>query len=234
VSGKTHPAPAGKEAALITVTGDGQARAVADQAVVLVAVERGDASAAQALYETAGRLEHVRQALLRRGLNLSDVQPMWANVAPVGLPGSSVPGSSAAYQGASAGQGPLPGVPAQATGFLASRGLQILLGDPNLIGEVVDTALAAGASFSSGGLLRLRDENPARSLALEAACQAAHAKAVRLATELGRPLGAVVSLVEDGMGSGSGVAGTGPVAAAGLSNGELLFHTRVRITYELG
>lgn len=233
-SGEVSSVSMEKEATLmlITVIGAGQARVVPDQAVVLAIVVGNGVSASQALHETAGRLAQVAQAVLARGLPNSEVQVTWANVVPSSPSGYQAPGTSGGYSPPGNGQGQLPGGPGSVTGFIASYGLQIVLPDPNRLGEIIDITLGAGASFSSGGLLRLRDETLARSLALEAACQAANVKATRLATGLGRPLGGVVSLVEEAVDLGSSAAGTGS-ATVGSGSGELIFYSRVRITYEL-
>ena len=216
----------------ITIIGDGQARAVPDQAIVLAIVVGSGASATQALQETAARLTQVAQAVLARGVTQAEVQATWANVVTSNSPGSQASGMDAGYPPPGNGQGQAGTGQAPVNGFVVSYALQILLRDPSRLAEIIDTTMAAGANFSSGGLFRLRDETTARSIALEAACQGASAKAARLAAGLGRPLGGVSSLVEEAVELNNTSPGTGPVAA-GSGTGEVVFYSRVRITYEL-
>jgi uncharacterized protein len=218
---------------VITVIGDGQARAIPDQAVVLAIVMGSAVTASQALHDSAGRLAQVVQAVLARGLTRAEIQVTWTNVVPSGPTSYQAPGTLGGYSPPGNGQGQLPAGIAPVSGFIASFGLQIVLRDPNRLGEIIDTTITAGASFSSGTLIRLRDETLARNIALEAACQAANVKAAHLAARWGRPLGRVISLVEENVNSSLNVTGTGSIPAMGL-NGEIIFHTQVRISYELG
>lgn len=239
----------------LTVVGEGRVSAVPDFVVLIIGLESSSGSALQALNETATRMVHVVQAMVNKGITQADMQASWVNVYPVYPQGGQVlagsPGNNSANQQTTYGafpqaspsttQGSMP----QVAAFLASRGLQISLNNPNRMGEILDTAIAAGANFSSGFSLRLRDETAVRRTALEIAAKNARAKAEVLAATTGRELGAVVGIVEE-LFPGSEVLGSasgGPTGGflGGYQNistqptlpGELTFMTRVRAKYEL-
>jgi uncharacterized protein len=240
----------------LIVIGEGRVCAVPDEVVLIIAVESSGVTAVQALTDTATKIVQVVRVMIDRGISQSDMHTTWVNAYPIyaqGEPGS-VAGAmnQAAKQHAAYGAFPQAGAPIpsgpmpQILGFVASRGLQITLRGSNRMGEMIDTALAAGASHSSGFALRLRDDVPLRRAALEAAAKDACARAELLATTMGRQLGALRGLVEepwlqaaqaigDGLGSLTGgvPAGYQNLATQPVLPGEITFVARVRITFDL-
>jgi uncharacterized protein YggE len=164
------------------------------------------------------------------------------NVAPsgIGQPGIGQPGyapSSYVQPGQSA-PGPLPAPML----FMAGNCLRVILREPNRLGEMLDAAKAAGATFSAGMAMGLQDEAATRRAALQAAAQDACAKAEMLTQVVGRQLGMPLAIVEEVLPPGAsadwpiGSLGTPPGGSMGSSPvlpGELIYRAQVRMTFAL-
>jgi uncharacterized protein YggE len=66
------------------------------------------------------------------------------------------------------------------------------------VGEVIDTAIAAGANLASGVSFQLSDQNQGLDRALQAAVEDARSKAETLAAAAGATVGQVISITENG------------------------------------
>ena len=240
----------------LTVVGEGRASATPTLVVMIVTVESTAGSASQALSETGARMTNIQQAVMSRGVDLSDMQAIWVNAFPIypqlghqhggGVgqsPGNPLSSGGLPHPGASTGP---PGGGMQPGGFFASRGLKINVHQPHQIGEILDISIASGAAFSGIASLQLHDDSAVRSAALEKAQRDAHAKAQILASLLNRQLGAAISIIEESpfpslpLVGGDGVASAGQapgvVQHAAVSStvpGEATYGSRVRVTYEL-
>jgi len=240
----------------LTVVGEATRSVVPDVAALTIGVQTTSPSAAQALHENAARMLHVVQAIVALGVSQTDVettglsvsplyplfypslgQPQWPMVSPYRQPGPSAIASEVQ---------PL-------VGYRVSSMAQVLLRDTNRSGEMLDTAVAAGANASLGMAFRLRDDLAVRRAVLEAAGREARAKAETLAAALGKQLGDPIRVTEatsclstqggERRGNGSVVPQGGAFdgfpdgihlsTAPGL-RGELTMHARVHITYRLG
>jgi hypothetical protein len=91
---------------------------------------------------------------------------------------------------------PAPGQPAVISGYTATNTIEITTSNLGVIGQIIDTAIAAGASRVDGLRLTLKDEEPARSQALQLAGQNAQAKARAIARGVGVSLGRVIAAEE--------------------------------------
>jgi uncharacterized protein YggE len=89
-----------------------------------------------------------------------------------------------------------PGQPSVIAGYTATNTIEITTGDLAVIGQIIDTAIGAGAARVDGLRLTLKDEEPARSQALRLAGQKARAKADAIALGVGVTLGRVIAAEE--------------------------------------
>jgi uncharacterized protein YggE len=82
----------------------------------------------------------------------------------------------------------------------ATNTIEAVAADPALVGRVIDTAIAAGASRVDSVRLLLRDEEPPRAQALRVASQRARARsrADAIALGLGVRLGQILNVAGDG------------------------------------
>jgi uncharacterized protein YggE len=84
------------------------------------------------------------------------------------------------------------------TAYRASEGIRVILHQPEAAGELVTTAIAAGATGSSGPTFFASSSAAAYNTALGAAFDQARERATVLAVRAGAGLGQVVSIAEDG------------------------------------
>jgi uncharacterized protein YggE len=82
--------------------------------------------------------------------------------------------------------------------YRASEGASVTLHEPSRAGELVQVAIAAGASGVNGPSYSVGDTEAATGTALAAAFEKARAKAAVLATQAGASLGAALSIKEGG------------------------------------
>src|SRR5262249_33056084 len=165
-----------------------------------IGVQTTSTSAAQALRENAARMLHVVQAIMALGVGQTDIETTGLNVSPLHplfypqfVPPQWPPLNS--YQPS--------GPPAIASevqplvGYRASSTAKVWLRDTNRSGEILDTAVAAGANWSVGMTFRLRDDVAVRRTVLEAAGREARAKAEAIAGAVGKQLGDPIRVTED-------------------------------------
>ena len=84
------------------------------------------------------------------------------------------------------------------TGYRASEGIRVILHEPDTAGELVTTAIGAGATGTSGPTFFVGNSAAAYNTALGAAFDQARERATALAARAGATLGEVVSIAEDG------------------------------------
>lgn len=84
------------------------------------------------------------------------------------------------------------------TAYRASAGIAVILHEPALAGELVSTAIAAGATGTRGPTFFAGSTAAAYNSALGAAFDQARERAAALAARAGATLGPVVSIAEDG------------------------------------
>ena len=158
---------------VIEVSGDGQAQSPPDQATVELAIETHAVTAGEAAGSNGARAQKVRDALKSK---LGDKGTMWT-------------GGYSLYPDYSE---PRPGSEAKIIGYHAQNSITIETSDLELVGPVIDAAIAAGANRVNSLQYSLRDNTKARSEAITRASKDAQAQAQALASALGIKLGAVI------------------------------------------
>jgi hypothetical protein len=126
------------------------------------------------------------------------------------------------------------GQPAVIAGYTAINTIEITTTNLNAIGQIIDTAIGAGASRVDGLRLTVKDEEPARSQALQLAGQKARAKAQAIATGVQVSLGRVIA-AEEGV-SYSPIAidsRTATAAPTPIEPGMLQVHATVTLQMEI-
>jgi len=184
----------------LTVIGEATRSVAPDAAELTIGVQTTSPSAAQALRENAARMLHVVQAILALGVNQTDIETTGLSVSPL---------YPLFYPQLGPPQWPLlnpypqPGQPGIASevqplvGYRVSSTAKVLLCDTNRSGEILDTAVTAGANSSVGMAFRLRDDAAVRRAVLEAASREAHTKAEAIAAAVGKQLGDPIRVTED-------------------------------------
>src|SRR5262249_54477263 len=149
----------------LTVVGEATRNVAPDMAELTVGVQTTSTSAAQALRENATRMLHVVQAIMALGVSQTDIettalsvsplyplfypqpgQPQWPMVSPYRQPGLSAIASEVQ---------PL-------VGYRVSSTAKVVLRDTNRSGEMLDTAVAAGANSRMGITVLLPGEGTRR------------------------------------------------------------------------
>jgi uncharacterized protein YggE len=123
--------------------------------------------------------------------------------------------------------------------YNARNTLRVNVRDPGRVGEVVDSAIRAGAMLAGGFSFKVCDEANARRAALEAAGRDARAKAETLASAAGKQIGDPVALSEDIVVSNGAYAALRMAfpfafgAGAPRVAGELEYYARVSANFRL-
>jgi len=159
-------APSGR---VITVTGTGNASAVPNQASFSFGVQTDGATAREAQAANADRMSRVIAALRGLGIAKADLQTMDVSVSPKWSNEGSV------------------------TGYTAHNSLQVNVHRVARAGHVVDVAVGAGATETSGPTFSHADRYQA---ALKKAVVQARSKAEALAAEANVELGAAIRIEE--------------------------------------
>lgn len=161
----------------ITVTGMGAVEVRPDRARLHLGMEAAADSAAEAMAVLQTRVAAVTGALRAAGLGDADLRTAHLSVGqrhgPRGTP----------------------------EGYAASCALTAVVGDPGRVGEVLDVAIAAGATRVDGLSLEVADSDAAYARALERAVEAARLTAGRLAAAAGMVLGGIEAIAEGASGS---------------------------------
>lgn len=165
----------------VTVSGSGSVDAVPNRAGLVVGVSSDAATAKAALAANAEKASRVLEALRSAGVSRSDLQTQDVTVAPrwneQGRP----------------------------DGFTAHTSVQVKVQDVKQAGALLDTAVAAGATETSGPSFDRGDRDALYRNALKDAFADARAKAATLAGEAGASLGPVLRIEESPAVSGGPV-----------------------------
>jgi len=160
----------------IIVTGDAEIKVAPDKAVITLGIESIDMSMVVAKNETDKNLKSVMQAIIRLGVDQSDVQTDYLNVEPV----------YERYRDLSSFQG-----------NHIKRRLIVTLKDISKFDKFLGDVLSAGASrildvqFITEDLRKYRDQ--ARAMAVKAASEKAH----DMTAELGQTVGKAIHINEN-------------------------------------
>ncbi|HLW69926.1 MAG TPA: SIMPL domain-containing protein [Candidatus Binataceae bacterium] len=157
----------------IVVSGDGEVQAAPDQATLDLAIETHAATASEAAGLNGSLAQKVRDALKAK---LTDKGTMWTG-------GYSL---SPDYNE------PRNGDPAKIIGYRAQNSITVQTQALDIVGPLIDAAIAAGANQVNSLDYTLRDNTKARGDAIAKASRDAQAQAEALAAALGVKLGQVL------------------------------------------
>lgn len=161
----------------IVSTGAGEVRVPPDRAELALAVVTRGSTAAQAGRANADRLTAVLAALRRQSVPDSAISTAGYSV------------SQEEDYGETSRRGPKE--------FVARNQVGVRLANLPLLGALIDTALAAGATEVAGIVFRSSRESEARTRAIDLAVQKARAEAEAAASSARRSLGGVIEIVID-------------------------------------
>ena len=159
----------------IEVSGNGEAHAAPDLAVLSLAIETHAATAAEAAGRNGGLAQKVSEALRSK---LGDKGKTWT-------------GGYSLYP--EYGDQSRPNTKPVITGYRAENSITVQTGALNLVGPLIDAAIAAGANRVNSLQFNLRDDTHARDEAIANAAKDAQAQAQSLAAALGLKLGPIIN-----------------------------------------
>lgn len=177
------PPPPPAPPSSLTVQGTGEVRVDPDEATVRLGVV-AQAPTARVAQEKVNQVANaVLTALKGLGIAAADLQTSELNLNPIFAP----------YRQEAPGQDSQ-----RITGYQAGNTVSVRLTKLDLVGQAIDAGLAAGANQVEGVSFGLRDDQAARTHALEAAVREARGKAQAIAAALGVRLGEVLEAIEGG------------------------------------
>jgi uncharacterized protein len=159
----------------IQVAGNGEAQAAPDLAVLSLAIETHAATAADAAGRNGGLAQKVSDALRAK---LGDKGKTWTG------------GYSLYPEYAEQSR---PNAKPTITGYQAQNTITVQTGALDLVGPLIDAAIAAGANRVNSLDFNLRDDTRARNEAITKAAKDAQAQAQALAAALGLKLGPIIT-----------------------------------------
>jgi hypothetical protein len=159
----------------IQVSGNGEAQAAPDLAVLSLAIETHAATAADAAGRNGGLAQRVSDALKAK---LGDKGKTWTG-------GYSL---APEYENETR-----PNAKPVIIGYQAQNTITVQTGALDLVGPLIDAAIAAGANRVNSLDFSLRDDTSARNDAITKAAKDAQAQAQALAAALGLKLGPIVN-----------------------------------------
>jgi uncharacterized protein YggE len=159
----------------IQVSGTGETQAAPDLAVLSLAIETHAATAAEAAGRNGGLAQKVSDALRAK---LGDKGKTWT-------------GGYSLYP--EYGDESRPNMKPTITGYRAENSITVQTGALDLVGPLIDAAIAAGANRVNSLDFNLRDDTRARNDAIAKAAKDAQAQAQALAAALGLKLGPIIN-----------------------------------------
>ena len=159
----------------ISVSGQGSVQAVPDQAGFTFGVSTRAKTAAQALQQNSADMRKVIDALEAAGIKAAALQTSSVSLTPL----TSEDGQTI-------------------VGYSASNSVSATIDDISFAGQIVDSAVAAGANQVDGPALTVADQDALYRSALKKAVADARTKAETLADASGLHVGAVRSVAEGG------------------------------------
>ena len=175
--GRTVAAQAAAPGARITVTGSGAVSGTPDQLLLSMGVQTSDASVSAALQRANHAVRAVTAALARSGVRRSDIQTSGMSIQPQYAGNSALP-----------------------TGYGASESIAVTLRRLATAGTQISDAVRAGGNATevAGVSLNVSDASSLLAAARARAVADARTKAAQYARALGRSVGPVVSMSEQG------------------------------------
>ena len=205
----------------LSVTGTGTANLTPDIAYVNIGVHTESETADEAVAENNAQTQEVIQALTDSGIDAKDIRTSSFSIYPMDK-----------YD-------PATGQPTGEKTYVVDNTVYVTVRDLEQLGDLLDTAIQAGANTVNSVQFDVADKDKALAPARDAAVKDANAKAQELATSAGVQLGELISVsyqdtpvypVYDGRGGGGAAA---EAAAVPIQPGQLTFTVTVNETYAI-
>ena len=207
----------------LTVSGSGDAFLAPDIAYIYVGVHTEAASAAEAVADNNTQTEALIQAIQDFGIPAQDIRTTNFSIWPMDR-----------YD-------PSTGMPSGEKVYAADNTVYVTVRDLATIGDLLDTAVQAGANTVNSIQFDVAEKDDALQQARAEAVEDAREQAQALAEAAGLTLGDIQSIsffdaqpypIFDGKGGGGG-AMAAEQAAVPIQPGQLTFSVNVTVTYEL-
>ena len=161
----------------VSVSGHGQVNVPPDTASISIGIDVIQPTLAEAQEQATAQATAVIEALKAAGIADEDIQTAYFNVNILRDYSEN-------------------GDPTQITGFEITNQLQVTVRDTDMLGDLLDEAVNAGANSINGVTFSVDDQTAAASEARRLAVEDARTKAEELAAAAGLTLGPVVSIAE--------------------------------------
>lgn len=203
----------------ITVVGQGLAHLIPDIAQVSIGLETSSETVAEAVEENEAKMESILDALTEMGIEEKDIQTMHYSIQMERYPEPRVMGTEAEEA---------PPV------YRVSNMANVTIRDLDVVGDVLDSVVEAGANNIWGVSFSVDDPEAAQAEARADAIENAGSRAAELAELSGVELGPVMSMSEVvsggpipmGLAVERAVAGAGPI-----SPGEVEVTYQIQVVY---
>jgi uncharacterized protein YggE len=205
----------------VSVSGHGEVHVPPDTASISIGIDVIQPTLAQAQEQATDQANTVIAALKAAGIADEDIQTAYLNVNILRDYSEN-------------------GDPTQITGFEITNQFQITVRDTDMLGNLLDEAVSAGANSINGVTFYVDDQTAAASEARRFAVEGARTKAEELAAAAGLTLGPVLSIAEGTvapmpppMTAGAGGAMAKAEAAVPVQPGSSTVAVDVSMTFEL-
>ena len=224
-------APGPAEASGIAVSGSGATSVKPDVALVNFGIQVTSTTVAEARAKAAAAMESLTKAVKAKGVAGADIQTQSFNINPQYAVATPVPNGTVK-----------PGTP-QIVGYTVSNQVQLKVRNLDSVGDVLDTAIAAGGNSIRVNGMQFMIEKPDQHLAKarEEAVQNAKTRAEVLAKAAGVKVGKPRSITESGgmfpqfdrLQAAPAAAPGGREVATPVSPGEETLSVNVSIVFEI-
>lgn len=204
----------------LTVSGSGEAFLAPDIAYINIGVHTENATAAEAVEENTAQTQELIQAIQEFGIEPQDIRTTNFSIYPMER------------------FDPVTGQPSGERTYVVDNVVYVTVRDLTGLGDLLDTAVQAGANTINGIQFDVADKDDALQQARAEALEDAQAQAQALAQAASLSLGAIQSInfvdpqpfpIFDGRGGGAAA----EAAAVPIQPGQLTFTVNVTVTYEL-
>jgi uncharacterized protein len=220
--GACAPVAAGQDVRTLSVSGNGQAFLAPDIAYIYIGVHTEQPTAAEAVAENNSQTQALISAIQDFGIDPKDIRTSNFSIWPMDR-----------YD-------PATGAPTGEKTYAADNTVYVTVRDLETLGDLLDTAVQAGANTVNSVQFDVENKDDALKEARVDAMNNAKAQAQELAEAAGLSLGEVQSIsfvdnqypIFDGKGGGGGFAAEAQ-AAVPIQPGQLSFTVTVNVTYAL-
>jgi uncharacterized protein YggE len=204
------PAPGLHSAEGIVVTGRGTVEATPDRSMVTVGAQFTRSTAQEAQEHASTVMNQILRQITALGIPRDRIQTVEIDLFPQRRPSGDI------------------------SGYQAIQRIRVTVDDLNLVGRVIDAAVAAGANLVDGVAFTLRDPAAYRTRAFAAAVQDARATANAMAAAAGVTLLRIVRVEEFGTALPVRVGVMqAPEASTPVLPGTLMISVQVRVVYAI-